>query len=193
MTSITDEAAAIVQDAVTTVRPLTSSQAKNLERLVINDFNKVRGEIRLHAQQKTREAQLEYERAFESPDKQKFRGKATKLIEKYNRESAAIQEEARVAGITLSIPNIQGGVGNITLGDEAAKKTLNSRIAEINAEMQYALEVVEREFLTAERQVLLATITGPTEDILRTIPTAQALMATAAAERREKRELEAGK
>lgn len=163
-------------------KPLTKSEAKTLGDLVNNDFDALASEMRQMAADKKRGLLEDYdkEQSLKKQDAESFRVEAERLRAEAIRQSADLTERARKAGFDLRV-GIRTDYVQIEVLDSNAKR--NAVTAQVDADLSRALLALDRQRLTAQRQILMATITPEATKILDEIPSAQALMVEAAKSR----------
>ena len=117
-----------------------------------------------------------------------FRESALELMQEFQSQREALMANARVAGFELDFNNLYG-TANVNITNQLLQNRLKEAKAEIYAERDATLAVLDRKRLEALRKVLLASITADAEAILNSVPTAQDLMLEAAREKEARREL----
>lgn len=167
-------------------KPLNASERKALKDLVDNDFAALKQEIRRFASDATTAKRNEVMADWEAKGarKQEFLNRANDLRRTYAENVITLKAEADAAGIELTRLEGGGYTPQVTVkGLEEALRLVSNEIA---SEMDRALMTLERQRLTAQRQVLLAGITAEALNLLGEIPTAAQLMTEAALDRANK-------
>ena len=179
------EGKTIAEEAVQNVRPLNATQGRNLLAIVKGDFEILELEMRNFSEEKLAEKQKQIRQESNAAKQDEFKDKAQKLLEKQRQARLDLVSDARRVGITLSFSNTS--IGSVEVRDDEMNQKINSAAREAKRELDHALNILRKEQLAAERQVLKATITAQAENILESIPTAQQMMINAAAEREAQR------
>src|SRR4051794_30884340 len=92
--------------AVAKVRPLNATQTKNLTRLVENDFNRLRSELKAFAQEQTEVRTAEIRKEASALRMEEISARLRGLIDTYNDDVRQIAAEANEFGITVKMPAI---------------------------------------------------------------------------------------
>jgi hypothetical protein len=169
-------------------RPLNTTQRRALKDLVENDFLTMRAEIEQMAADMAQQRRVELTRewAERGADADAFERRGAELMTTYRKDAAALIAEARIAGVDLSMPNIKDSYPSLEAKVTGLNETIRAAENEVDADRRRALNTLERQRLTAQRKVLLTGVTEEALAVLDTIPTAQALMLEAAAQRVER-------
>lgn len=221
-TVVPDEVlAGVKRDAKVATKPLSATQAKNLEKVINNDFDTVAAELRAAAADARVKAQAEVEAQYNVTEEEvaairaeivelskaqtiadnelsaRHREEKEALVEAqraeaqdlYNRITARnleIQTSTRYGGSTTldasSVTDAQILVGAkfIPAGKTEALKVA---VAKVEAQIERATLLLQRERLNAQRKVLLSSIVGDEAvALLESIPAAKDLFATALVE-----------
>lgn len=182
MTSKTVDKDEKVAAAVERVRPLTAGQANKLEKLVHNDFQQLRIQIREAAEQKIAvkhremKAEASEERAFA------YKEEAEKLLRQFRQAQSDLIKVATANGFEITMTQLSFSVDNVMVTDKRLQQRMKDVQKAVYRERDAALAVLDRQFLIAQRKVLIASITSQVEEILLTVPTAEELMTEAMAE-----------
>lgn len=184
-------------EAVKAVRPLGVGQARQLEKLVDNDFNQVKQEIYSQAKEMIEAKTLSLKGEYKAEKLDQYTEQARVLCEEYNAKVRALKEEARKDSFRLDAPEVSSVIKpegrthgpGISISDDRLQAAIKTATVEINQSEQGALLTLERQRLAAMRRVLIASITTDAEKILNDIPSARELMVQAARERSERKEI----
>lgn len=168
---------------LTLTKPLTTSEARSLKSLVDNDFDALASEMQQMAADKQREAieGVDKEWSLKKDRRAEYIDRATKALREMEVLVSSLVEQARADGITLSInTRYYNAPGAELVGkDQAIKKARE----DISTDLNRAQMALHRQRLTAQRQILMASVTPEATAILKTIPTANDLMVQAATQR----------
>lgn len=188
------QAAAARNNEPVSDKPLSVQERKVLKELVDNDFNALKSEMRQFAADALTVAkrEVEDEWADKVKDAPKYGKKFTELVRKQEAEKAAlkqkhedqrkaVEDEAAAAGVKIT-GTVYDREQNATV--YATEVTgLKAALAKIEAEnkamLDRALMTLERQRLTAQRQVLVSGVSKEAATILDTVPEAKTLMVEA--------------
>jgi hypothetical protein len=180
------EAVAAVASALTSgkdntpIASLNASERKALKDVVDNDFSMLKSEMRaMGADMKAqRRREVEAEWAERRASLKTFEAKARKALHRTQKALRDIQTDASAAGVGMVLPHITSEVRAEVKGFEQALRQADEQV---ERELERALLTLERQRLTAQRQVLLTGVSGEVaQKVLGAIPDAQTLMVEAA-------------
>jgi hypothetical protein len=179
-------------------KPLSPAERKVLKELVDNDFNALKSETQQFAadalESRKSEVELDWADAKEKIPalvdemielKRKQKDEMAALEAKHETQRQRIRDKADKSGIVLK----EGYQGDVQGEVQGLKDALRKVNAENEAMLQRALMTLERQRLTAQRQVLISGVTKESAEILDTIPDAKTLMVDA---QRQQAALQAG-
>lgn len=169
-------------------KPLSPAERKVLKELVDNDFSALRSETQQFAadafEAKKAEIELDWKDAKEKIPalvdemielKRKQKDEMAALEARHEAARGKIRQKADNAGIVLK----EGYGGDVQGEVQGLKDAMTRTKAENDAMLQRALMTIERQRLTAQRQVLISGVTKESAEILDTIPDAKTLMVEA--------------
>lgn len=175
-------------EAIEQARPLSATASRALQKLIDNDFDNVKAEIIAYAEevQDRRTEEVKAEWVEKTAAAEQFRIRAQELVDNYIRETDALKNIARMASVAVYIPNFRSGYSRNDTEVSVDVVGLDTAIGEVvrltNREKNRALAALERERNTAQRKVLLATITTEAEAVLGQIPNAADMFRQATAQ-----------
>lgn len=192
VSATTDEQLAAVSKARNNERvsdkPLSVAERKVLKELVDNDFNALKSETQQFAadtfEAKKAEVELDWADAKEKIPalveemialKRAQKDEMAALEAKHEAERGKVRQKADRHGIVLK----EGYGGDVQGEVQGLKDAIARAKAEHDAMLQRALMTIDRQRLTAQRQVLISGVTPEAAEILDTIPDAQTLMVEA--------------
>lgn len=181
-----------VQEAINKVRPLNATQAKALRTLVQQDFAVVERDMfaLFQAEIAAITERIEAEWADKGANAPAFEQQAHDLIRSFENAMRSLMVEARSKGVVLSthLERVDGYSRGLNLGqyvgsqvdgkDTAVTKAKN----EVQRNFERAKNELHRNQTNVERRILVAQVTGDAEGLLNSLPSAQALMLSSAAE-----------
>jgi len=189
----TDEAVETAKQAMEDQRPLNATQGRNLQRIVKNDFERLKAELELfRVEERTRreqEIRENYRTSRES--RTTLENEIRVLNRQYRAEAERLRGRAREMGLTVN-QGLTAPSEVVVFGEERLNQDIQAMYREVNGDVNTALRTAEAKFYEAERLVLMATITTQAEKILSGIPTSQQLMAEAYEQRAKRKELTGG-
>ena len=188
-----DEAMEAAKEAMQDQRPLNATQGRNLQKIVKNDFERLRSELNLYRQEEMVRREKEIRESFRiSPEaKEALEADINALNAEYRNRAEALKARARAMGLMIS-NGLAPAHSHVTFSEEKVLAEIQRMQNEVRQEVAIALQTAETKFYEAERMVLLATITGQAERILAGIPTSQQLVAEAYEQRERRKELTTG-
>lgn len=182
--TVTEAAKKIGKGSVsnTPVASLNASERKALKELVDNDFEMLKQEMAQMASDMAANAvaEVEAEWATRREAWKDFRHKAQRLLDKQDKARRALIREAEEAGVRL---RLMDGYGRAAIEAEVKgyEEALIAARAAAKAQLDRALLTLERQRLSAQREVLLTGVTKEAAVVLDAIPDAKTLMVEAAA------------
>jgi hypothetical protein len=164
---------------------LNASERKVLTELVDNDFYALASQMqqahqdRLRAISREEQAAQEEQRARSA----EWQDKAKALNEKQRKERQTFIERAERAGLTFAV-----GRGEAGVAFSGIPSSVSQARKDADADFSQAQTVLREQQAHAHRLILLAGVpsTGPARELLDSIPSAEALLRAAAAERQSK-------
>jgi hypothetical protein len=168
---------------------LSASERKSLEQLVNNDFAGLKAQIKQFASDVLAERQeaVRAEWADRTKQIETWATKWARYAERINSDIAKMRGDALAQGVEIAqLPTLSVNVTPKVIGLQEA---LTEVARECQSDLERALLTLERQRLTAQRTVLMAGISTEGLTLLNTIPSAKDLMASAALERTERKEL----
>lgn len=176
-------------EGVQAERPLSSTQVRNLEKLVNTDFASVRSDIELYFTKKYKEEEAVLEANASDELKEALTKKACKARDTYLRARERLIKEADVIGLELVLPVLVHRSGldplQVKLTDTKLVKEKAKLKERIDKEKQNVLELSRKQQHAANRQIFLAGVSTQAEEILKNIPSAAVLLAEAMEETKE--------
>lgn len=178
------------------VKKLTVTDQRNLQKVVKNDFDRLTSEVHLHFQtksaeldQRIRDHQALAQAASTVERASGYETKINAALAKAQAEMERITKDAQKAGFEVRlgvngrhVPEGTPLSSNVALTAVVPQAMLDER-TELAKQKQAALDIIHRQRLESERQVLLAAITNTAAiEFLDTIPSAKELFALAAAD-----------
>jgi hypothetical protein len=171
--------------ATTEKTTLNASERKVLTELVDNDFYALSSQMqqahqdRLRAISREEQAAQEEQRARSA----EWQDKAKALNEKQRKERQTFIERAERAGLTFAV-----GRGEAGVAFSGIPSSVSQARKDADADFSQAQTVLREQQAHAHRLILLAGVpsTGPARELLDSIPSAEALLRAAAAERQSK-------
>jgi len=163
--------------AIEKVRPLSLGASRNLQKLIENDFSALREQLGQYAADLLEQAETKIRKkwAAKGLDVNAYVDRMTALHRKLEDDQQALIREAREAGIQLEKSygrNWTADAYGLKEAIAAEQKTIRKNQTRAESEMKI-------QHKSAERRVLLATVTGEAVDLLASLPTAAQLMAAA--------------
>jgi hypothetical protein len=167
---------------------LSASERKSLEQLVNNDFAGLKAQIKQFASEVLTERQdaVRSEWADKTKQVETWTTKWSRYAERINSDVAKMRGDALAAGVELGIASL---AVSVTVKVVGLQEALNEVARECQADLERALLTLERQRLSAQRTVLMSGIGPEGLTLLNSIPSAQELMAGAALERTERKQL----
>lgn len=165
----------------TPIASLNASERKALKDVVDNDFSMLRSEMRaMGADMKAqRRREVEAEWAERRKAVKDFEAKARRAVDKAVKALRDLQTDATSAGVNLTVPSIH--TDYIKAEAKGYEQAIRDADAEVDRELNRAELTLERQRLTAQRQVLLTGVSGEVaQQVLGSIPDAKTLMVEAA-------------
>lgn len=180
------ETEAIKDAVVERVRPLSQAAARNLQKLIENDFQTLRQEM-TEMTNEIKKAKTKEIRAGATPEAtEAILKQAQDLVASAQAQFNALVAQAKAKGITLKMPAFAYGANAPSVQNDELERRVQLAINEADQELHSATVILRRKELEAQRRVLIASITGEAEEILKSMPDARGLMMEAAAEREER-------
>lgn len=168
---------AAAEASVDKARPLSPSASTALRKLIDNDFENLRTQIVEFAAEIEEQYVTEVNEKWAERDKdrEKIEALGRKAISDYQATRESLYRMGRDSGIHLSLPEFgySKRAEATLLGKEEAIKAAHKKATR---ERDKAFTIAERARLTAQRQVLLATVTAEAEALLTSIPSAKDLI-----------------
>ena len=204
-THTTSGESAEVQEAIRAVRPLNATQAKALRTLVQQDFAVVERDMQTlyEAEIASVKERIEEEWKAKGANAPAFEQQAHDLLGQYDAdmtrltssfESAirALVADARSKGVVLTshlerygsrTSSVVSDYGRYISATVEGKDVATTKaVDEVRRNFNRAVTELQRNQTNVERRILVAQVTGDAEGLLAALPTAQALMLSAAAE-----------
>lgn len=168
-------------EAVQRVRPLSAAAARNLMKLVENDFTTLQLELSefFETQMRTEEAEIRSEAVDQIAD---LNSAAMGIVREFEDKMQALRTRATREGFTMRAPSVQGQNQERMVKSDAVEAKVAAMRARLNNEHRAAVAAMKRKQNQLERRVLLASITTEVEAVLNDMPTARELMAEAVQE-----------
>lgn len=168
-------------EVVQRVRPLSAAAARNLMKLVENDFMTLQLELAefFDNQMRTEETEIR----SEAVDQIATLGEsAMSIVREFEDKMRALQNRATREGFTMRAPSITGQSRENMIKNDAVEAKVAAMRNRLNNEHRVAIAAMKRKQNQLERRVLLASITTEVEAVLNDMPTARELMAEAVQE-----------
>lgn len=182
MTSSTS--ATVIPETVS--RPLSATAARSLSKLIDNDFALLGQEIQTQAEAyvaaEKKKASDSFDRKTESV--QAFEARYTKLANTFLNAANALEQEARMAGLEMELPyEVRNGRhGKVKVCNPGLDRAISAAESAARLKTRQAGLLLERNRLSVQRKVLLASVTSDAEALLTEIPSARELMESAFAD-----------
>jgi hypothetical protein len=168
-------------EVVQRVRPLSAAAARNLMKLVENDFMTLQLELAefFDNQTRTEEAEIRSEAVDQIAA---LNTSAMDIVREFEDKMRALQTRATREGFTMRAPSVTGQSRENMVKSDAVEAKVSAMRNRLNNEHRAALAAMKRKQNQLERRVLLASITTEVEAVLNDMPTARELMAEAVQE-----------
>lgn len=175
----------VKDETVERVRPLTATAARNLSKLIDNDFNAMTAEMRLLANDEQERRVKEVEETFAATEAvvRQFEDRFADLMKDFRNGIESLRREARDADLRVGVETYYLDRIEMNFSMVEKERAVAKVRAEVTSALNTALVAAERSRLDAQRKVLIASVTSDAEALLSSIPSAKDLMIQAAEQR----------
>lgn len=182
--TITDVATpeAKAPDAVVSDKPLNTTQVRNLQKLIKNDYDALLVDIGRAAEQRTAEAVAEvkaqWAKDHPSSSAQALADAANKAARHYNSTINRLYREASLAGVEFDRWHAPARLNaDVKASDKGLDAAIERAKEEVRRQRRDAEARVNRKRLETERKILLKSITPAAEVLLESLPTGAEMLA----------------
>lgn len=184
MTTTTSDETATKEEVIERVRPLNATQTRNLTKLVMEDFESLRMELKQFNEDRKNSREKEMRAGADYRVKSQYIAKGQALVDEYMEKVRVLNLEAMNHGINVSCPSVH--TYNVTAKETELDRRVTIMKQEFDREYSQMLTQLNRKEIEAKRRILRASITSDAELILDSIPSAEEFMIQAAQEREAK-------